>query len=57
MIEEIIRTDEQREKIKRQDLTLPVCVRVKDLTRVLATYPIISSDKSYSAKYPKDFKE
>ena len=52
MIEEIIRTDEQGEKVQRQDLALPVCVRVRDdLPNVIATYPIITPEKPSSTKY------
>lgn len=37
-IERIIKIDEQGEKVQRQDLTLPVPVRVRnDTTRILAT--------------------
>lgn len=37
-IERIIKIDEQGEKVQRQDLTLPVPVRVRnDITRILAT--------------------
>lgn len=37
-IERIIKIDEQGEKVQRQDLTLPVPVRVRnDITKILAT--------------------
>ena len=58
MIEEIIGTGEHREKVQGHDSASPVCVRVADdLSRVLATHPVITSDKPPSTKYPKGFKE
>lgn len=40
MIEETIRTNEKKEKIKRQNLGLAVCVRLRnDFPRVLPMYP------------------
>ena len=58
MTEEIIRRDEEGMEVQAQDLALPVCVRVKDdLPRVLATYPIITSDKPSNTKYPKGLRE
>ena len=58
IIKEIIRTDEQRVEVQGQDLASLVRVGGRDdLPRVLATYPVISSDKPSSNKYPKGFKE
>ena len=46
MIEEIIRIDKQGVEVQGQDLTIPVCIRVRDdLPRFLGTCPVISSDK------------
>ena len=57
MIEEIIRTCEQGEKVQGQDVASPVHVRARDdLPRGLATYPVISSDKLSRTKYSKGFK-
>ena len=37
---------------------MPVCVRVRDdLPRVLATYPVITSDKAVNTQYPNGYKE
>ena len=55
-IEEIIGADEHGKKAQRQDSTLPVAVR-DDLPRVLASYPVIYSDKASSSKGPKGSKE
>ena len=55
IIEEIIRCDEEGMEVQAQDLALPVYVRVKDdLPRVLATYPIITSDKPPILNTQKD---
>ena len=45
VIKKIIRANNgQGEKVKRQGLTLSVCVRVRDgLPRVFASYPVITS--------------
>ena len=56
IIEEIIGADEQGKKAQGQDSTLPVAVR-DDLPRVLASYPVIYSDKASSSKGPKGSKE
>ena len=55
-IEEIIGADEQGKKLKGQDSSLPVAVR-DNLPRVLASYPVIYSDKASSSKDPKEYKE
>ena len=56
--EEIIRTDEQGDKVQVQNLALPVQVKVRnDLPRVLTVYPAISSEKPTGTKYPKVVKE
>ena len=58
MIEETIGADEQGVKVQGQDLALLAHVRVRDdLPSILVTYPVISSDKPSSTKYPKGFKE
>ena len=49
MIKEISGVDEQEKKVQGQDLTLPVSIRY-DLLRVLASYPVIYSDKASSSK-------
>ena len=47
-----------REKVQGKDSTLPVNVRVReDLPRVLATYPVNSSDKPSITSYTKASKE
>ena len=57
-VEEIIKTDKQGEKVQGQDSDLSVCARVQDdLPRVLAAYPVISSEKPSSTKYPKVVKK
>ena len=56
IIEEIIRTDEQGEKIQEQDFASPIYNRVQNvLPRVLA-YLVIFSEKSSGTKYPKVLK-
>ena len=58
MTEEIIRADEQGDKVQWQNLTSPVHVRARDdLPRVLANYPMITSDKKSIMKYTREFKE
>ena len=53
-VEEIIRTNEQGEKVQGKDLSLPVLLRVRDdLPRVLTAYSIITPDKPSSSKYSK----
>ena len=49
MIEEIIGANEQGKKAQGQDSTLPVAIR-DDLLRVLASYPVIYSDKASSSE-------
>ena len=56
IIEEIIRADEQGKKTEGQDSTSLVAVR-DDLSRVLAFYPVIYSDKASSSKGPQGSKE
>ena len=56
MIEGIIGANEQGKKAQGQDSTSPVAVR-DDLPRVLASYPVIYSDKAPSSKCPKGSKE
>ena len=53
--EEIIGADEQGKKVQRWDLTLPLAVR-DDLPRILASYPIIYSEKASSSKGSKGSK-
>ena len=53
-IEEIIKTDDQGEKVQGQDLASPVCARVwDDLPRVLAAYVVIFSEKPSGTKNTK----
>ena len=56
LIEGIIGTDMQGEKPQGKDLIALVFVR-DDLSRVLVTYPIFTSDKPSSTKYHKGSKE
>ena len=56
MIEEIIGADEQEKKAPRQDATSPVAVRTGS-PRVLASYPVIYSDKASTSKGSKGAKE
>ena len=61
-IEELVRTDKQGEEVQAKDnskdLASPVPLRVRDdLPRVLATYPVISSEKSANTRYPNRYVE
>ena len=56
MTEEIIGADEQGKKAQGQDATSPVAVRTGS-PRVLASYPVIYSDKASTSKGSKGAKE
>ena len=57
-IEELVRTDKQGEEVQAKDnskdLAFPVSLRVRgNLPRVLATYPVTTSEKPANTEYPK----
>ena len=61
-VEELVRTDKQGEEVQAKDnskdLASPVPLRVRDdLPRVLATYPVITSEKPANTQYPNGYTE
>ena len=52
LIEVSIRTDKKGEEVKAKDLASSVPLRVRDdLSRVLVTYPVITSDKPTNTQH------